>query len=360
MFILIPGHSLAESSRLAWISNDDMLLFHEAVEKIQLHALNPEKANLIVQGAIRSYLRQFDRYSDYLTREEYTSYVHSQEPRYSGVGMDIFRDHEGQLVCVPFPGKAADHAGIQYGDVLIGINGKNLSEKSVFSVGSMLRGPSGERVTLTVKRKSGDSRSLSVVRRTIDYESVFVEPDNPLPILRILRFSSNTCADLKSALVRVGLSKDKILDLRGNTGGELSEAVEAASLFLDPGAKVITVQTQSKRIEHVVKSRAIDRSSRIFIWQDRFTASAAEVFTAAMKHNRRAATLGTRSFGKGYCQKFLELSDGSVILISYGSLIAPNGYGFDRKGLDPDHLIKWQPGDPDIQFVTAVSRLLKR
>jgi len=185
-----------------------------------------------------------------------------------------------------------------------------------------------------------------------------IQNAEPLPVIKILRFTNSTVRELKETVIKIGLNRTKIIDLRGNTGGDFFAAIDVASLFLKPGQKVIGVKTHSESKSYFSKNRPIDLNSKLFLWQDQYSASAAEVFLAALKQNGRAVTLGPKSFGKGLAQKIVELTDGSAIFITYGSLIAPNGFSFHDKGLEPTYRISSDIGKSDKDYIAVVLKLL--
>jgi len=128
-----------------------------------------------------------------------------------------------------------------------------------------------------------------------------------------------------------------ILDLRGNVGGDLQVAADIAGLFLPTGTVIATMRKKNEA-PAALRAKAETKATvgSVILWQDRFTASAAEVFCAALAQNNRGRTVGERSFGKGVTQRVLPAGDGGLFVITNAELLPPNGKTFDRVGLEPD------------------------
>ncbi len=310
-------------------------LLNEALGKIKQHAFQPGPPMKGARTALRAYVRGLDRYSDYLPPKEYAAWRKARDYRFAGVGMDLVRGRGNRLICLPRPRGPAARAGIRSGDVLLAVNGKRVAKESLYAVGGRIRGARGSKVRLLVRSPRGREKNHTIVRRPLEARTVWAQPKQGLLILRVTGFSPHTARELRKAIAR-NRGAPKVIDLRNNFGGDLFAAVECAGLFLGPGRKIFTLKTKDKQTPFRARDPKADTDSPLFIWQGRHTASAAEVFTAALTQNRRAKSLGQRSFGKGVAQKIIELSDGSALVITYALLVPPNGYSFQGKGLKPD------------------------
>lgn len=364
IFVMAPGSAGSdESSRHAWTENESMLLFFEAVEKIRSHSLNSDSAEEIVRKALREYLRKQDPFADYLTADEYAALkVASSDNRYAGVGMDLAIDSSGKVICIPFPGSPAERGGIRYGEVLLAVNGAAVEGRSVFAIGKDIRGPRGGAVKLAVLKHSGKVHEVTLVREAIQFKSVHFESNKQLTVIRILRFTLETPAELKQALVAsIRRNAPLVMDLRGNTGGDLFAAMDCASLFLKKGARIALIKTRQGEKWHSNKEDPLDSSSKLYLWQDRQTASAAEVFIAALTDNGRAISIGEATFGKGVAQRLVELTDGSALLLTYATLFAPNAVSFHGVGLRPSYALPTTSGSKEgmDQYVAKTMHLIE-
>ena len=364
IFVMAPGSARSdESSRHAWTENESMLLFFEAVEKIRSHSINSDSAQEIVRKALREYLKKQDPFADYLTADEYAALkVASADNRYAGVGMDLAIDSSGKVLCIPFPGSPAERGGIHYGDALLAVNGAAVEGRSVFAIGKGIRGPRGGTVKLTVLKHSGKVHEVTLIREAIQFKSVHLESSGQLSIIRILRFTPETPAELKPALAQSTLrNAPLVMDLRGNTGGDLFAAIDCASLFLKKGARIALLKTHQGEQWLINKEDPLVSASRLYLWQDRQTASAAEVFIAALTDNGRAVSIGETTFGKGVALRFVELTDGSALLLTYANIFPPNGASFHGVGLKPSISLSATSGSTQdkSQYLDETNHLLE-
>jgi carboxyl-terminal processing protease len=136
-----------------------------------------------------------------------------------------------------------------------------------------------------------------------------------------------------------------IIDLRGNGGGDLHAAIDSAMLFLKEGKKIVSVETRIGTMDYESKAAAVDLTTPIYLWQDEGTASAAEVFIAALTDNDRAVSIGKWTAGKGTKEEIIELSDGSALILATGILQTPRGSRYQGKGLKPTYELKDDPVD---------------
>jgi carboxyl-terminal processing protease len=301
-------------------------------------------------GAIRGYLATIDVYSTYLTAKEYAA-IYQAPKRYGGIGMDLLQGRGGEFYCLPYTGSPAARGGIIAGDVLFSVNSVPVSRYSPLVLESLIRGEPGSVVVLGIV-SAGQAKSLSLTRATINSASVEAVSDGHVQRIHIHRFDADTVGQLRQCLANVEPGSPLILDLRGNVGGDLRLAVAAAGLFLPTGALVATLADKTgKTTEFRVKGAGGIFSATIALWQDRFTASAAEVFCAALRDHGVATTFGQTSFGKGVSQSVIPVGDGDFFVITTGRLLRPGGETFDQHGLPPDFYISPQEETAEQDFM---------
>lgn len=356
--LLSPVDAQSETDSLAWANDVDALLFYEALVKIEKNALDPEPSRKLVQKSIRAYLRQKDKFSDYLSADDYAAYRQSQKHRYIGVGMDIWADQNGDLVCIPFPDSPAARSGIRYGDRLHKIDGHTLAGRSVFAAAGLIRRQPGTEVVLTVRKKYGEIQIHRIERKSIRSQSVLLRRAGTLPVLQIMRFNRSAIQEFKDLLTTIKDTPAMILDLRGNTGGDLFAAADIAAVFLKSGQKIMNLRTNAGETPYFAKETSVDFDSKVFIWQDRYTASAAEVLISALTENERARSVGTQTFGKGLAQKIVELTDGSAMLISYADITTPTGKSFHGTGLQATFSLKPNFPEPQQAYLNTTHKIL--
>ncbi len=333
VIFFIPPQSLGQEK--------DISFYLDAVAKIKENALylKPNtRHEEIVRETIRSYLKSTDSFSDYLDPEEYSAFKSTQHSNYIGIGMDIEKNSAGQVICLPYFESPAEKAGIQFGDILEAIDRTTISGKSVFAVTSKAKGREGTDVFLTVRKKNGERKEIRVTRRAMKSESVLKNQLANIPIIKILTFTPGTKRELEYALGDLDNTEPIIIDIRGNPGGDLHSGIDSAMLFLEQGKKIVGIRNQ-KRLTQSYESTSdgLNLTSPIYLWQDERTASAAEVFVAALSQNKRAISVGKKTFGKGTKQDIIELNDGSAMILTTGFLQPPNGINYDEKGIEPEY-----------------------
>ncbi len=331
------------------LSSDDLARINDAVTEIQDYALIPPKSSRLTSNDIlRAYIRFFDDYGDFLTRKEFEAFLQSSTSDYFGVEMDMAKKND-RIYLYPFKGGLAERHGIRPGDELMAVDGEPVYGKSFFQIGSIIRGSNGKPVHLTVRTGQGIPRVFSIRRQQTSYVSVRHKSFNQAEYIQITRFVKDSADLLRRILKSIaGKNRTVVIDLRQNQGGLLRVAGKAADLFLSPGVPMYHLRTR-KTVRDVISETQPLLSNPVIIIQDRVTASAAEVFAAALTENGRAVSAGEKSFGKGVAQRFFPLSDGSALRLTFAEILTPKNTRYNRKGLIPD--VQLPPGmlSPDIK-----------
>ncbi len=293
----------------------------------------PEKATMA--QLVSLYIKQYDSYAAIYSPEEYQAFQRSLLPIFGGVQMDIQGPVAGKILCHPVLDGEAFAAGIKDGDQLIAINGEPCSHLEIHLLAMKIRGEPGTQVTLTVQTEGEAPREVTISRTLSKARSVWKEQVGRHEVCTIGRFNPETVRELRSCVNELQSDDSLILDLRGNVGGDLDAAIQAAAMFLPKESEIVTLVSTTTSIVHQSQTEQFFTMPAIILLQDATTASAAEVFIAALVQNKRAISLGTQSFGKGAAQKFVELHDGSAILLSYARLLPPGKKNYHGTGLPP-------------------------
>ncbi|MBU4565667.1 MAG: PDZ domain-containing protein [Desulfarculus sp.] len=330
-----PSAARAQAAPQAWTNDQSMFLFYQAFLKIQEEGLVRQSGGEIVRQALKSYLEGLDPYSTYLTPEEYEAHKTSSKAEYSGVGMDAYRRPDGELVCLPHPGSPAERAGVKTGELLVGVNGKPVAGLSLVAVGNLVRGPMGSTVTLGLQTPDGKRRAVPIKRRPVDNAAVSLSRKPGVLLARVLRFDNSTVRLLRQALSEARPGENLVIDLRSCRGGSLFAGVDAADMLLPIGKTIVTLRRRDGSKTYPSRQAPLKLAGPLFVWQDRYTASSAELMIAALVQNGAARSVGTVSFGKATTQKVFPLQDGSALVLTDGRLLAPDGHTWNRKGLSP-------------------------
>ena len=263
---------------------------------------------------------------------EYREMQRKQRAQYYGVGMEIIADGEGHVVVMrPFPGSPAFNAGFRRGDIISAVDGKDVAKLDSSGVADLLRGPRGTQVRVTVKREGApDFISAEVTRgeiATTVVDAFWVTPD--VLFLRVDSFeASNLSHDVEADLAKLGESKAKglILDLRGNPGGLVNEAVALAGRFMRDGQVVVSHHGRAEE-EQVFRAKAnpVAQKYPMVVLVNSGSASASEIVSGALQDHDRAWLIGENTFGKGLVQAQFPLSDGAALLLTIAHYYTPSG-----------------------------------
>jgi carboxyl-terminal processing protease len=260
---------------------------------------------------------------------------------FEGIGAEVEMAGGHVVIVAPLDGSPAQKAGLKHGDTILGVDGKDVSGLSLSQVVSMILGPAGSSVTLTVlDPQSGTQRQVTIVRAKIDVPSVSwaMIPGTSVADIRLSAFSQGTTDNLVRALqaARQAGAASIVLDLRNNPGGLLDQAVGGASQFLTSGT-VLQERDASGAVAAVnVKAGGVATDLPMVSLIDGGTASAAEIVAGALQDAGRSKLVGQTSFGTGTVLNEFPLSDGSAILLATEEWLTPKGRVIWHKGIQPD------------------------
>jgi carboxyl-terminal processing protease len=283
------------------------------------------------------YLKLMDPYAEYLDAVEYRAFVASQRDSFTGVGMEIETNENGQIVCFPYSDSPASRSGIENNDILEAVEGRRVEGLSIYRVAQLLSKKNTDEVNIAIIKKDGMQNNLVIKRQYFLKSSVAAEFLSGMHIIRIKAFTRSTKRDLNLALKAIGEDSVIVLDIRDNPGGDFYKAIDSAMIFLEKNKKIVTIKHRQTEKVFASTTMAYHKDATVYIWQNQNTASAAEVFSAALTENKRAVSIGKISYGKGIVQDIEELRGGAAIIFTSGYLLTPSGDVYHKKGLTPDH-----------------------
>ncbi len=291
--------------------------------------ISSEKA--IYQGAIPGMLRTLDPHSNFLDPNEYQDMQRKQRAQYFGIGMLISMDGPKVIAMEPFPGSPAWRADLRRGDVIIAVDGKDVTKKDSAGVADLLRGQRGSPVKVTVMREGAtEPVTVTVIRGEIEtslVDAFWVKPG--IAFLKVTSFEAqNVARDVETALQKLDESKIKglILDLRENRGGLVTEAVSLAGRFLRDGQVVVSHRGRAEK-EQVFRAKANPLAQKypIVVLVNGNSASASEIVSGALQDHDRALIMGENTFGKGLVQAQFPLTEGAALLLTIAHYYTPSG-----------------------------------
>jgi carboxyl-terminal processing protease len=299
-------------------------------------------------GAIIDHIkkRYDDRFSHYFTPSEYDRF--QQGSRLSGIGIAVTQVKQGLRVATVYKDTPAREAGLQAGELITGVNGQSIAGKDADAVTNEIRGPAGTDVTLTIEGLNGKSRDVTVTRREVNVPQVAGRLEDvggkKIGYVRLSGFFPGAHGELRQGVERLYKqgAQGIVLDLRGNGGGLLTEAVLVSSIFVDSGAIVSTQgRTQQKNTFNATGDALPRHPMVVLINGD--TASASEIVTAALEQSGIAKVVGTTSFGKGTFQEVIPLKNGGALDLTVGEYLTRNGTSINGIGIAPQVKAKDNP-----------------
>jgi carboxyl-terminal processing protease len=287
----------------------------------------------------------------FLTPQEVQAENQQLSGSFVGIGIYLEQDPKTQDVIITgtIPGSPAEKVGFKSGDIIIAVNGTNVAGKSLDAIHSLIDGPAGTSVSITVKRPSTNSTlTIKVTREQITVPNVIMHyiAQDHIADIQIAQFSDGTSSQLKAALTqakKLGATKI-ILDLRDNPGGYLQEAIDTASEFMGGNKTVLIEQDSSgNRKADLVTGQTVDTADPIVVLVNGNTASAAEIVSGALQDNHRAIVMGTKTFGTGTVLQEFDLADGSAILLGTSEWLTPDGQFIRSHGITPNITVNLTP-----------------
>ncbi len=303
----------------------------------------------LIYGAIKGMVDAVgDPYTVYQTPSQREVSDTDLRGSFDGIGIQIDMKDNRLTVVAPIEGSPAEAAGFRPGDVVLAVDGKSLSGKTLNDTVGLIRGQRGTPVTLTVIRQgTTDPLEITVVRAEIKLKSVRVRMlDDQIGYLRISSFSASTGTEMASGVKSLvdQQARGIIVDVRNNPGGYLSTSVEAAAQFVDPGTVVLYQQSgNGDRKTYRTEGGGTASQVPVVVLINKGSASASEIMAGALRDNGRAFLVGEKSFGKGTVQNVHELSDKSGLRVTTAQWLTPAEKPIQGVGLLPDQVVELPP-----------------
>lgn len=343
---------------------EELKLFSKSMGAILEAYVEDREPRKLFYDAVKGMMSSLDPYCEFINKQDYELLKISMKGEYSGIGAKIELVDSFPAIAEIQPDSAAEKAGLQVKDSIRKINGEDMKDKPIPDVAALLRGEENTGLTLTIFRiATGKLLDVAIVREKVE---IPVVKDvriigRALGYLHILEFSEGTNDQVARALTELrgkGMQA-LIIDLRGNVGGVMPQAIELAEKFIPEGKKIISVSSklEVQRKEYVSTNKQIEPDYPIVIIVNEASASASEIFTVAMKDNGRAKVIGAKTFGKASVQSVVPLDDVTAMKITTARYVSPNGTVIDKVGIQPDEVVtNGPPGTPgyDVQTERAL------
>ena len=343
-YILLRGTIVAEPAE----AQNSFGVFWEAWRLVQQNYVDQSvvtPANL-THGAITGMLDALGDtgHTRFLSASDRKVEEDSLAGRLEGIGIEVEARDGRTVVVAPLDESPAQKAGLLPGDVIEKVNGQDVSQLSLDEISSLIRGPAGTSVKLTILRQNtAELLDFNIVRQAVKISDVTwaTVPGEKIAHIRISSFGSEADSELRTSIAQAKDAGDVsfILDLRNDPGGLLDQAVHVSSEFLDGGSVVVQQDRSGKQEPINVEPNGVARKEPLAVLVNHGTASAAEIVAGALQDQRRATVIGEQTFGTGTILTEYPLSDGSAILLGVREWLTPNGHSIRRNGITPDHVV---------------------
>ena len=304
-------------------------IFTTLFKELNMNYVDETNPAELMDTAIKNMLEDLDPYTRFLNEQDVEAYKISNAGEYSGIGA-IVRAYDEKLVIVePYKNYPADKAGLKAGDEIIKI-GDILVKEFASNATELLKGANNTSVEVTYKRQ-GETKTTTITREAIEVDAVpfYKMVDSKTGYIVLAKFNQKASEQTKAALIDLkGKGAEKIiLDLRGNPGGLLTEAINVTNLFVPKGELIVTTKSKVKKFnsEYKTKNQPIDTDIPLVVLVNGSSASASEIVSGSLQDLDRAVIIGVRSFGKGLVQRPLKLTYGTQLKVTISRYYTPSG-----------------------------------
>lgn len=363
----IPVSAQKDSNHNFEISKN-LEIFNDIYKQLDMFYVDSLSADTVIEWGIDAMLRQVDPFTVYYPEGGMDELKEMTTGKYAGIGAVIrfYKKEDRVMVIEPQEDSPAIEAGVKGGDLILSIDGKDMKGKSTQEVSENLRGDAGTTFELTVKRAGVEHPlSFKITRRNIAMPPVpyYGMVSDGIGYIYFERFVDGCSRDVRRAVVDLKEqgAKALVIDMRGNPGGPLSEAVEVTNLFVPRGQKVVYTKGKlaSVNSEHYTKKEPLDVDIPVAVLVDGSTASSAEIVSGAWQDWDRAVIVGERTYGKGLVQMIREVPYHGSLKVTTSRYYIPSGrciQAYDYRHLNPDGSAKTLPDSLTKAFKTAGGR----
>jgi carboxyl-terminal processing protease len=307
-------------------------IFATLFKEVNTYYVDEINPTTFMEDGIYSMLAKLDPYTNYIPEDRIEDYRTMATGQYAGVGASINRVEDRLLITMPFEGFAAQRAGVLAGDEILEIDDIKIKGKKTAEVSKLLKGQAGTEIKLVLKRFGEDNPlNISIIREKIKINSVsyYGMINEDVGMISLTEFTHNAGREVRNALVDLkekGATKI-ILDLRGNPGGLLNEAVNISNLFVPKDAEIVHTKGKIKEWNKTYKALnpAVDTEIPLAVLLNRGSASASEIVAGVIQDYDRGILIGNRSYGKGLVQTTLGLSYNSQLKVTVAKYYIPSG-----------------------------------
>ncbi|WPY00149.1 S41 family peptidase [Candidatus Trichorickettsia mobilis] len=325
--------------------------FQEIFERINKDYVQDPDKQKMTDSAINGMLTSLDPHSGYYTDEDLDDFINQTKGEFGGIGVEVMYDNGAIKVISPIDDLPADKAGIKAGDYIVGVNDELVSTIGFNKAVKEMRGEPGTKVKLfVIKNDEVKPQDVELTREIVKIKPIKSHlEEGGIAYVRIVTFNEHTIQEMKKAFKSVEASntadggiKGIILDLRNNPGGLLDQAIAVSEYFIDSGTIVSTKGRTDTNNSVLTASKFTAKAPNvpIVVLINSGSASASEIVAGALQDYKRAIILGTKSFGKGSVQTFVQVSPRAAVKLTTARYYTPLGRSIQAEGIEPDIIIE--------------------
>lgn len=357
-FVLMLGNDKAVTVGAERADFNKLYKAYDTIENGYYQKVDQKK---LINGAINGMVQSLgDPYSVYMSNDESKNFHESISSSFEGIGAEVQEKDNHIVIVSPIKGSPAEKAGLKPNDIVLSVNGKSLQGMNTSQAVALIRGKKGTKVLLTIQRPGAEAPvKVSIIRDQIPIQTVYGEMlKDGMAKVQITSFSSNTSKELVTTLndlQKKGM-KGLVLDLRQNPGGLLDQAVNISSLFVPKGKVLFKVEDRNGKIKEYTSQNSGTPTLPLVVLIDSGSASASEIFSAAVRESAGVPLVGEKSFGKGTVQTAQDFSDGSNLKFTMAKWLTPDGNWIHKKGIKPDYAVSL-PSYASLQIINPDTEL---
>jgi carboxyl-terminal processing protease len=326
---IVSTHVYSQSNGFEIIKN--MELMDQIYQHLEMYYVDEPQAGKIGKTAIDAMLKELDPYTVYYHESNIEDYRLMTTGQYGGIGALIRKMGDYTFIAEPYEGNPAQKAGLQAGDKIISVDGKDMYKKDSDDVSSALKGPKGTTIVIEVERENEGKKKISVTRDEIKLPDVpyFGMVNSTVGYIKLNSFTQTAASDVRAAFLDLKSQgmKEVILDLRGNGGGLLIEAVKIVNMFVKKGETIVTTKgrvAEENRVYATLEA-PLDLTIPLTVLIDDGSASASEIVAGSIQDLDRGVIIGETSYGKGLVQRTYDLKYGSKVKLTIAKYYTPSG-----------------------------------
>ena len=363
MITSVGMHNYFVNMDISKDSEDITRKLEKVKQKLEEYYIGDIDKEKLQESAIKGYVSGLeDEYTEYLTKYEYEDLIMGVTGDYVGIGVYMYQNNDGNIVVLmPIEDSPAEEAGLKSGDIIVSINGESCLEMDINVASSKIKGKEKTTVDLEILRGT-ETIDMTIERRTVeikDSNSKVLEGN--IGYIELSTFDEKCSNNIKKYLEDFegeGI-KSVIIDLRNNTGGVVTEAIDFAELFIEKGNVIMRSYNKAGKETVITSDSKRTFDMKVVILVNEYSASSTEIVTAALKDNNVATIVGTTTYGKGVMQEIIPMFEGKGALkVTIEEFKTPNGDKINEVGITPDIEVENNPETKeDEQLQKAIETL---